>query len=181
MKRDEKWVVPRNKTITDPRIAVARHIGWIKSHSQDTQFSLPEPDHYNYAGLALRPIDCPVITDQVFYQDRKTKLWWSLYYVPAEQVKDFVAWAEPIEFIQRWTPFKSSRMRQRRGLLYVKGKVADYNQTDNERLYTMGYYENLKVKYFSDDPEYVDSLLGPARAVLKDYVPEEHSEEVDDF
>lgn len=181
MKRDEKWVVPRTTTITDPRIAVARQIGWIKSSTAETEYSIPEPDHYNYAGLADRPWDCPYITNQVFYQDKKSQLWWSLYYVPHEQVKQFVAWADPIEFIQRWTPFRNSKMRNRRGLLYVKGKVADHNQTDNERLYTMGYYENLKSKYFDDDATIVDSLLGHARASLKDYVPEEHRIEVDDL
>ena len=45
--------------------------------------------------------------------------------------------------------------------------------TDNERLYTMGYYEDLKVKYFNDDTTYVDSLLGSARAILSDPIPEE--------
>lgn len=181
MKRSIKWIVPRAANRDDPRIAIARHIGWIKPISNETEFSLPEPDHYNYAGLASCPIDCEFIADQVFYQDKKTKLWWSVYYVTEQDNDAFLDWSESIEFIQCWTPFRSSRMRNRRGLLYVKGKVADYNQTDNERLYTMGYYEKLKSKYFDDDTKIVDSLLGSARASLKDYVPEEHRIEVEDL
>jgi len=173
MKRDEKWVVPRNKTFDDPRIAIARHIGWIKSTSPDTEFSLPEPDHYNYAGLSAKPIDCPFLTNQVFYQDRKTKQWWSVYYFTEEQNEEFLAWADPINFNLCWTPYRPTRMRTRRGLLRTRTKISDTNQTDNERLYTMGYYENFKVKYFNNDATYVDSLLGPARAVLKNPVPEE--------
>lgn len=181
MKRSIKWIVPRGAPRDDPRIAIARHIAWIKPITPDTDYSLPEPDHYNYAGLAVKPLDCEFVADQVFYQDKKTGLWWSVYYVTEENNDAFLAWSESIEFIQCWTPFRQTKMRNRRGLLYVKGKVAEYNQTDNERLYTMGYYENLKVKYFSDDDKYVDSLLGRARVGLKDYVPEEHRIEVEDF
>lgn len=181
MKRDEKWVVPRTKTIDDPRIAVARHIGWHKPFNNETDYSLPEPDHFNYGGLADRPIECPFIANQVFYKDKKTELWWTLYYVTEEQNAEFIAWADPISFTLCWTPHRVTRMRQRRGLLEFKGKLAEYNQTDNERLYTMGYYEKLKVKYFSDDISLMDSLLGQARASLKNYVPEEYNDEVKDF
>jgi hypothetical protein len=44
--------------------------------------------------------------------------------------------------------------------------------TTNEKLYAEGYYENFKIKYFSDDTEYVDSLLGVARVILKNPWPE---------
>jgi hypothetical protein len=176
MKRDEKWVVPRVRTFDDPRIAIARHIGWTKTTSTETEYSLPEPDHFNYAGLSNKPIECPVIENQVFYQDKKTKLWWSVYFVTEQKNELFLSWGENIDFDLYWTPLKPTRMRQRRGLLKAKTKISDHNQTDNERLYTMGYYENLKVKYFNDDAEYVNSLLGPARAVLKNPIPEELDE-----
>ena len=57
-------------------------------------------------------------------------------------------------------------------MLWTRHNISDTNMTDNERLYTMGYFETLKVKYFNDDTNYVDSLLGQARAILKDPWPE---------
>ena len=181
MKRSIKWTVPRTATRDDPRIVLAKHIGWKKPTSIITEYSLPEPDHYNYAGLAVKPIDCAIVANQVFYQERRTGLWWTLYYVTEEENEEFLAWSEDIEFIKCWTPFRSTKMRQRRNILWARGNINEDSQTDNERLYTMGYYEKLKVKYFNDDTTYVDSLLGEVRTALKNYVPEEHSEEVDDF
>lgn len=181
MKRSNKWIVPRAVIIEDPRIPIARQIAWLKPTSNETEFSLPEPDHYNYAGLAGKPIDCPVIASQVFYQAKKSKQWWSVYYVTEKENESFLAWSEDIKFDLCWTPHKTSKMRQRRSMLWTRNNISEDTQTDNERLYTMGYYENLKSKYFNDDTTYVDSLLGEARATLKNFVPEEQSIEVDDF
>jgi len=171
MKRSIKWIVPRSAPRDDPRIAIARHIAWIKPITPDTEYSLPEPDHYNYCGLATRPIDCEFIADQVFYQDKKTGLWWSIYYVTEENNDAFLAWSESIEFIQCWTPFRQTKMRTRRGMLWARHNISEGNQTDNERLYTMGYYEKLKSKYFDDDEKFI-KVVGTPRGAVLNYQPE---------
>lgn len=143
-----KWVVPRIAKTVDPRIAIARHIGWIKPITNETEFSLPEPDHYNYAGMANQAHDCPFIADQVFYRDLKANKWWSVYYVPQELVDAFITWAEPIQYDHCWTPHRSTRMRTRRGLLHAKKHSIE--QTLPERLFTMGYYDELQKEFNID-------------------------------
>ena len=91
MKREQKWVVPRTSKIPDPRIAIAKQLAWTKPITNETEYSLPEPDHYNYAGLSSKIWDCPVIECQVFYWDKKLRAWWSVYYVPEEATSASVA------------------------------------------------------------------------------------------
>lgn len=119
MKREQKWVVPRTKTFADPRVAVARHIAWTKPMGLETDYSLPEPDHYNYGGLSMKPIECPLLHNQVFYQDKTSMKWWSLYYVPEHLNDEFLAWGEDISFELRWTPWRPTRMRQRRTVMMI--------------------------------------------------------------
>ena len=92
------WSLGRAENIPDPRVVIARHIGWSKPLGVDTTYCLPEPDNYNYAGLQNKPMNCPFIEDQVFYMDTRTKKWWSVYYVPEKQINDFLIWAENIPF-----------------------------------------------------------------------------------
>jgi hypothetical protein len=73
----------------------------------------------------------------------------------------------------------ASKIKPQRGLLWARHNIRNDNQTDNERLFTMGYFDEFKVKYFNDDATYVDSLLGEARASLKVLQPE--VEEQDEF
>ena len=119
MRREQKWVVPRTAKFADPRIAVARHIGWSKPMGIETDYSLPEPDHYNYGGQSTKPVECPLLHSQVFYQDRTSKAWWSLYYVPEHLNDEFLAWGNEIEFQRCWTPNRLTRMRHRRSEITV--------------------------------------------------------------
>jgi len=148
MKREQKWVVPRTSKVLDPRIAIARHLSWTKPISSETEYSLPEPDHYNYAGLAKQPWDCPIVQAQVFYWDRKLDGWWSVYYVPQELETEFIAWATDIPFDFCWTPFRLTKMRNRRTLLKTRASAVE--QTADERLYTMGYYDELQKEFNID-------------------------------
>jgi hypothetical protein len=137
---------------------------------------VPEPDNYNRAVFDLKPYDCEFIEDQVFYFDTNRNAWFSVYYVPDDQVEEFNTWIEQFEPQAFWQHLNAPKIRQQRPLLWCRNNVSERFLTDNERLYTMGYYDELKIKYFSDDTTYVDSLLGDARALLKDFVPEEQSD-----
>ena len=168
-----------SQDLPDPRIQLARQIGWKKAHGVETEYHTPEPDNYNRAVLAHIPIDCSIIEDQVFYKYKDS--WISLMYVPPEQCNQIDSWIRQCRPMAVWCHLKPPRIKPQRGMLWVRDNISDKNMTDNERLYTMGYFEDLKIKYFNDDADYVDSLLGSARAILKNYVPEEHSDEVDDL
>jgi len=167
------------RDLPDPRILIARHIGWKKLHSPETEYSIPEPDNYNRAILAHIPIDCSIIKDQVFYKYKDS--WVTLLYVPLEQCSQVDNWIRQCRPMAVWCHLKPPKIKPQRGMLWARENISDNNMTDNERLYTMGYFEDFKVKYFNDDATYVDSLLGSARAILKNYVPEEHNDEVEDL
>jgi hypothetical protein len=160
----------------DPRIPIARHIAWTKTTNPDTEFFTPEPDNYNRAIFTEKITECTLVEDQVIYYDKVRQGWLTIMYVPDEQIQEIDAWITQSNKLAVWCHLKPPRIKPRRNLLWARGNIRDDTQTDNERLYTMGYYENLKVKYFSDDTTYVDSLLGEARATLKNFVPEEQSE-----
>lgn len=165
--------------LPDPRIQLARQTGWKKFHSHETEYPTPEPDNYNRAVLAHIPIDCSILEDQVFYKHRDS--WITLMYVPEEQIVQVDSWIRQCRPMAVWCHLKPPKVKPQRGMLWTRDNISDTNMTDNERLYTMGYFEELKVKYFSDDTEYVDSLLGSARAILENFVPEEQNDEVDDL
>ena len=164
------------RDLIDPRIAIARHINWYRGKSVDTANPVPEPDNYNRSIFADKPYDCKFIKDQVFYFDKARTAWFSVYYVPESQVEEFDAWVEQIKFHAYWLHTHTPKPRPQRSLLWGRGNVSERFLTENERLHTLGYYENLKVKYFSDDIEYIDSLLGESRDLLKNFVPEEQSD-----
>lgn len=161
------------KDFPDPRIPVARHTGWKKTTTEFTDYPTPEPDNYNRAIFTVKPQECPLIEDQVIYYDRVRNGWITLMYVPPNQIKDIDAWIYRSKKIAVWCHLKPPKVKPNRTLLWTRNNVSDNAMTDNERLYTMGYFETFKVKYFSDDATYVDSLLGEARASLEDLVPEE--------
>jgi hypothetical protein len=127
------------------------------------------------------PTECPLIEDQVMFYDSLRQGWITLMYVPQEQLTEVNAWITQLNPQADWRYTKAPKPKPHRQLLWTRHNFKINEQTENERLYTMGYYENLKSKYFSDDAEYVDSLLGTARAVLENFVPEEQNDEVDDF
>lgn len=156
----------------DPRIIIARHTGWKKTTGEFTEYTTPEPDNYNRAIFADYPIDCSIIEDQIIYYDDSKKSWITLMYVPEEQIVEVDSWIHQCKPKAIWQHNKPPKIKPQKSLLWTRDNISDRNMTDNERLYTMGYFEDLKVKYFSDDPEYVDSLLGRARAILKDPQPE---------
>jgi len=165
--------------LPDPRLALAKQTGWKKMHIDVTEYPTPEPDNYNRAILAHIPIDCSIVEDQVFYKYKDS--WITLLYVPEDQCTEIDSWIIQCRPMAVWCHLKPPRIKPQRGMLWTRDNISDKNMTDNERLYTMGYFDELKVKYFNDDTSYVDSLLGTARAILANPVPEEQDDEVEDF
>jgi hypothetical protein len=151
----DKWVMPKNTTvggryITDPRLLLARHISWLRPHSTDTEYSTPEPDNFNYAVLNPGMEECPFIKNHVFIRDVKTKYWWTIYHVPEAQEEDFLNWAEPRNFVSCFTPHRYSKLRRRRPFLWARANNSDSVISENERLYLMGYYDNLQQEFNID-------------------------------
>lgn len=158
--------------LPDPRLVIAKHIGWKKLHTPETEYRTPEPDNYNRAVFANTPIDCTIIEDQVIYYNKSTKSWITVMYVPDEQIIEVDSWIEQCRPQAHWVHLRAPKIKPERGMLWCRGNINENSQTDNERLYTMGYFDEFKVKYFSDDTTYVDSLLGEVRTSIKNLQPE---------
>ena len=148
----------------DPRIAISKHIAWVRPCAMETEYCLPEPDDYNYGVLGKEIVECKFIEDNVFYKDLNTDMWWSIYYVPKDKVEKFLTWLEQQTFELYWNSQRSGTLRNKRPLLYVRKNQPEL--TTEERLYSMGYYANLHSKYFSDNDTILLERLGPARAEI---------------
>lgn len=164
---------PGTRNFIDPRLPIARLTGWKKATGDFTECPTPEPDNYNRAIVTNKPLECLLIEDQVIYFDQYHKHWITLMYVPEEQINDVDLWIKCCNKSAVWCHLKPPAVKKQRALLWTRDNMNSTNMTENERLYTLGYYKNLKIKYFNDDTTYVDSLLGSARAVLDDPIPEE--------
>jgi hypothetical protein len=101
----------------DPRLPVARHIGWTKVLGTETNFTLPEPDNYNRAVIAVKPVECPFIEDQVIYRDLNKDLWATVFYVPEEQQSEFELWLSRTDIQAHWRHNNSPKFRRQRSLL----------------------------------------------------------------
>ena len=98
----------------DPRIIVARHIGWQKLFGDQTYYSVPEPDNYNRAVLTIKPVECKFIEDQVIYKDANKGGWITLMYVPDEQLGEYDAWLNRTDNLAYWQHIKAPVMRYRK-------------------------------------------------------------------
>jgi hypothetical protein len=165
------WIFRYNKpqqgiTYIDPRIPLARHIEWSRPSTSFTDFSTPEPDNYNYAVLADRAYDCDFIRNQVFYHDVARRGWIGLYMVSDVVNMRFVRWYNLLAWRAVWHNRRYVPVRPRRSLLWNRAGSSEY--TDNELLYTMGYYRNFIHKYDlnSAHNEFIQDVLGVPRGIL---------------
>lgn len=159
--------IPIIKSQTDPRIAVAKHIGWEKKQNKYTDWSTPEPDNYNRGILSAKPCTCDWLKDQVVYYDRTYKKWWTLYYVPPQDRPQFDNWLLEQPWEIRWYYEHASAVRERKQLLTPDNIRADINL--NERLFTLGYYATLHSKYFSEGTDdWLLSRMGTIRDCVLD-------------
>ena len=185
-----KFIDPELSLLCDPRIAITRHLEWTNLSRKDSTWSGPEPDNYNFAIFDQRPHDLKFIKDQVWYKIddmyRRTPItgWMSVYYIPEpEQQTEFrraIIRLQPQAF---WYNAKSQPLRTKRKLLERENhhkSRSDTNFNTEERLWQMGYFENLKLKYFDGDERFI-KVLGTPRGVVLNYQPEVDSNEVEDY
>jgi len=177
--------------LCDPRIPITRHLEWTNLSRKASAWAGPEPDNYNFAIFDQQPHDLKFIKDQVWYKIndayRRTAItgWMSVYYIPElEQQTEFrrsIIRLQPQAF---WYNARAQPLRTKRNLFQRENNYksrSDTNFSTEERLYQMGYFEDLKLKYFNDDTTYVDSLLGTPRGAVLNYQPEVDSNEVEDY
>ncbi len=150
--------------LIDPRIAVARHIEWVRPSGPDTEWSVPEPDAYNRAILDAKPHFCEFISEQIWYHDQYRQGWIGLYYVDDNDSAKFDAWLSDILPKAIWRG-RGVKLRQRRGLIWNRRGAITLNA--NERLYTQGYYDFL-AKYFSKGDIRLRLPVGEVRPELTD-------------
>jgi len=142
--------------LPDPRTQIARHIQWVKPvYGKEgrglTDWSVPEPDAFNSAFFADRPIECPFIRNQVWYYDESKRGWFSVYYVEKDQKATWNHWAMKQNWIAHWTVFKPSQLRRTRPMLEEKKrKKSSYDPSLNERLHELNYYSSLLNKVEED-------------------------------
>lgn len=98
----------------DPRIVIAKHIGWQKYIGEDTHFSTPEPDNYNRAVLTEKPVECKFVENQVIYRDAIKKAWITVLLVAEEQSGEYEAWIERLKPLAHWRHLNAQKVKQRR-------------------------------------------------------------------
>lgn len=107
---------PRREYL-DPRLPVARHIGWNKVLGAETVNCVPEPDNYNRAVITDKPVECLGIEDQVIYLDRNKQHWVTVLYVPEEQFAEYDLWLARLKPTAHWQHSKPPKIRKQRSLM----------------------------------------------------------------
>ena len=100
----------------DPRIAIARHIGWQKYTGDDTAFSVPEPDNYNRAVFTEAITECTFVEDQVIYKDSVRNGWVCVMLVADEQQSEYTAWQERLQPVAYWQHTKAPKLKKTRSM-----------------------------------------------------------------
>jgi hypothetical protein len=159
-----------NENLLDPRSLIARQISWQRPSGNITDFTVPEPENYNRAVYTPQPVEFDWIKYQVIYKYMNRNAWITACYLTAEECVKFDAWAQAND-ITYWRHHKARPFRESRPLLYRGATKAEISL--DERLLTMGYYENFVVKYFSDNAQLVHSRLGTPRECLPDLLNDE--------
>lgn len=142
--------------LPDPRTPIARHIQWTKPiYGKEgrglTDWSVPEPDTFNSAFFADKPIECPFIRNQIWYYDESKKGWFSVYFVERDQKATWNQWFLGQPWIAYWTVIKQSQLRRTRPLLEEKKrKKSTHEPSLNERLHELNYYSSLLNKVEED-------------------------------
>lgn len=167
--------------LVDPRLIVAKHMTWALPTGKDSTWNGVEPDNYNLAIYDTKPHDFVFMQHQCFYRldrtfnYRKCRGWMSLY-VAEERLQTILFNREILKLqpLAVWKYSQSKPIRIKRTLL---DRENNYNNrsSDNfsteERLFQMGYYENLQNKYFDGDEKFI-KVVGRPRGAVLNYQPE---------
>ena len=95
------------QNFADPRIAIAKHLGWQKYSNACTEYATPEPDNYNRAIWSLLPVDCRITEDQVVYRDVARDAWITVMLIQQEDIETYENWKtihDPLAFWQHNSP-----------------------------------------------------------------------------
>lgn len=166
------WIYNRDyngpKNFVDPRMAIAWHIDWKRPLSREwTENPTPEPDNYNWAMASITPHECPIVKYQVIYRDYYRKIWLTVMLVETRmKIVDIKKWMRNRDSVAYWQHLNAPMVRQPRPLLWNRQRATEL--TIEENLYTRGYYENFRSKYFCDGThaEFFNTRVGEARALL---------------
>lgn len=167
--------------LPDPRISVVRHMGW-QLPVNISLYSGAEPDNYNFAVFDHRPHDFKFIQHQCWYKidhvfKRKKVLGWIGLYIAEERLQSILFNREILKIQPEavWRYDKARLIRPKRTELQRERfhyKSKDGNLTTEERLYQLGYYENLQRKYFDGDERFI-KVVGQPRGFVLDSYPED--------
>jgi hypothetical protein len=102
------------RDFSDPRLPVARHIGWQKLFGAETMYCTPEPDNYNRAIMTKKPIECVFVEDQVIYKDLNKDMWITLMYIPDDQQGEYETWINRLQPCAHWQHTNAPRIRLRK-------------------------------------------------------------------
>ena len=176
-----KFIDQNLTCLCDPRTNLTRQIEWTNFSKKGTLWNGAEPDNYNFAIFDQQPHDLEFVKDQVFYKInetfRRNKItgWMNLYYIPEQeqqvQFRRAILKIQPQAF---WYNPRAPLMRPKRTLLERENCYKERsatNFTTEERLWQMGYFENLERKYFDGDEKFINVVGNPRGAVLN-YQPE---------
>lgn len=101
------------KPFNDPRLAIAKHIGWIRPLASVTDQGTPEPDNYNRAVFTDQPVECKFIQDQVIYYDSVRRGWFNVALVEPEQLAEYSAWTDRLNWRAKWQHDAATPIRTR--------------------------------------------------------------------
>lgn len=107
--------MPRpRREFSDPRLPVAKHIGWQKLFGSETMYCTPEPDNYNRAIMTKKPMECVFVEDQVIYKDLNKDMWITLMYIPDDQQGEYETWINRLQPCAHWQHANAPRIRYRK-------------------------------------------------------------------
>lgn len=173
----------------DPRVNISQHMAWILP-SGVSNYRGAEPDNYNFAVFDQQPRELKFIKEQCWYKVNQTHRriritgWMSVYV--ADCTEAATLFNREILKIQPqavWRFPRAKPMRIKRTLIdreNIFRPKSDTNFTTEERLWQMGYYENLQNKYFNGDERFI-KVVGTPRGCVLNYQQEVDNEKVEDF
>ena len=176
--------------LLDPRIQIVQHTAWQQSNKKVSLFGI-EPDNYNFAIFDDKPHDIKFIKDQCWYKIdkifRRNRIqgWMSLYVILDRDTT--IKFNQEIIKLQPtavWKFDKAQPIRPKRQLMHRENSYRNRSETNfstEERLWQLGYYENLKNKYLNDEEYFLKVVGQPREAVLNPYYQDDSEEEVEDF